>query len=179
MIAIDTNVLIAWSSPGIDSLVRAAVEEMFRTIVKERSKIIIPAPVMAEYLVKSGSATEAYLARIERSRSVVVAPFDRKAAYECALIERQARAAGDKRHGVTAPYQTVKVDRQIVAIARVANARTLVSDDEDLRRVAQSTGLAVMSLKELPVPEEARQMVIESVDPPRRIGQRVHQLRSP
>jgi hypothetical protein len=51
----------------------------------------------------------------------------------------------------------VKVDRQIVGIAKAAGADALYSDDEALRREARSFGVLAFSVSEIPLPAAARQ----------------------
>jgi predicted nucleic acid-binding protein len=66
-----------------------------------------------------------------------VVPFDTRAAIELAVMTRNAIDQGDKRGGVDAPWNKVKFDRQIVAIAKVAGATTIYSDDLQLRTFAE------------------------------------------
>ena len=65
-----------------------------------------------------------------------------------------AIAGGDKRAGSSAPWQKVKVDRQIVAIGVVGRASTIYADDQDVVRLAKVAGLATVSSWELPLPPE-------------------------
>ena len=46
----------------------------------------------------------------------------------------------------------VKVDRQIVAIAKVHEVDELYSDDEDVRRIGESVGVRVKGVADLPLP---------------------------
>jgi len=47
----------------------------------------------------------------------LVRPFDEMAAIELAAREVEDRKSGDKRGGVSAPWNKVRFDRQIVVIA--------------------------------------------------------------
>ncbi len=67
-------------------------------------------------------------------------------------MELSARSKGGKKAGFVAPYQKVKFDRQIVAIARVNDAHTIYSDDQDLGKFAKQAGLRVVSTWDLPIP---------------------------
>lgn len=69
-----------------------------------------------------------------------------------AEITRAAITAGDKRSGASWPWVKVKFDRQIVAIAKVASANIIYTDDEGLRSFAEAQGLRVVRLAELPLP---------------------------
>jgi len=157
MIVIDANVLIVWSAKKTPELVRARLQRLLETASKEKRRILIPTPALAEFLVRTDDSTAEWLSELEKKSAVDVCAFDRKAAFECALIERGAHQRGDKKHGSESAYQKVKFDRQIVAIARSRNAGLIVSDDDSLRRVALSVGLQVSTIEELPIPEDARQ----------------------
>ena len=79
-------------------------------------------------------------------------PFDLRAAIEAAESQRRAIDAGSKKSGAAGPWQKVKVDRQIVAIAKVHGVDELYSDDDDVRRLADADGAAVRSVTDLPLP---------------------------
>ena len=65
---------------------------------------------------------------------------------------------GDKKGGVTAPWNKVKFDRQIVAIAKICNVSTIYSDDKNLETFATAQGISVMTVGQLPLPSEETQM---------------------
>ena len=81
-------------------------------------------------------------------------PFDVKAAVEAASATRAALGRGDKRSGATGTWQKVKVDRQIVAVARVHGAEVLYSDDADVLTLGQESGIPVVTTAELPLPRK-------------------------
>ncbi|MDI6747263.1 MAG: DUF4411 family protein [Rhodocyclaceae bacterium] len=157
MIAIDANVLIAWSAKKTPELIRARLNHLLETAAKNKQRILIPTPALAEFLVRTDDATAEWLNELEKKSAVEVCAFDRRAAFECAFIERGAHQKGDKKHGSASAYQKVKFDRQIVAIAKSRNAGLIVSDDDSLRRVSLSVGLQVSKIEELPIPDSARQ----------------------
>jgi hypothetical protein len=87
-----------------------------------------------------------------------VLPFDKRAAYQCALLDASARQSGAKRGKDNLdPYQKVKVNRQIVAIALTNGAELIVSGDTGLINVAKAAGLAAARIGDLPLPAAARQ----------------------
>jgi hypothetical protein len=53
---------------------------------------------------------------------VKIRPFGERAAVETAAMTREALVAGDKRDGSEAPWQKVKVDRHVIAVAHVEAA---------------------------------------------------------
>ena len=158
------------------SLVRVIVVDQedddaarFRGLL-ERAKaggipIGIPAPVFAEFLVRTDDATVDMLAMFEKRQAVRILPFDKRAAHECALLDRAALESGNKRHGAKDAWQKVKIDRQIIAIARVHSAQLLLTSDAGLRALANRVGITVQSVSELPIPEEAKQRPLDL--PPR------------
>jgi hypothetical protein len=74
-------------------------------------------------------------------------------------MTRNAIAMGDERGGATdSTWQKVKLDRQIVAIARVSGCATIYSDDDDVRRFAEQIAIATVSLPQLPNPPAPPQL---------------------
>ncbi len=66
----------------------------------------------------------------------------------------RALASGDKREGSQADWTKVKFDRQIVAIAMVANASLIISDDDHVAAIGERWGIVVKSIEDLPIPAE-------------------------
>ncbi len=73
-------------------------------------------------------------------------------------MTRQAIDAGDKRGGSSAPWQKVKVDRQVIAIARVEGATHIYADDHNLTAFARQLGMEALSTWDLPVPERVEDL---------------------
>lgn len=69
------------------------------------------------------------------------------------MMTRDAIDAGDKRSGSEAAWQKVKVDRQVIAVARVEGATNIYADDRDLAAFAKRLGMEVFSTWDLPLPE--------------------------
>jgi hypothetical protein len=67
------------------------------------------------------------------------------------LTDRGKSGKG-KKGGSDAPYQKVKFDRQIVAIAKVNRAHTIYSDDADVRKFATKAGIKAVPTWDLPIP---------------------------
>jgi predicted nucleic acid-binding protein len=121
----------------------------------------IPAPVFAEFLVRTDDATTEMLNAFERRQAVRILPFDKRAAHECALLDRAALATGDKRGGSKVSWQKLKIDRQIIAIARVNSAQLLLTNDSSLRTLANRLGLPVQTVADLPIPDDAKQRPLD------------------
>ncbi len=130
----------------------------------QRTRIVVAMPSVAELLVKADDQAEELLARLNKSSAFKLASFDQAAAVECAAMEREARAAGDKRGGSTDVWAKVKVDRQILAIGRVAGVVDFYSDDDALRNMASRLGINAKTIADMPIPPDAKQIGITFPD---------------
>lgn len=158
MVIFDANVLIALVSSRTSSDNLARLEGLLADISKRHTFVGIPTPALAEFLVRTDGATQGLFAALERKAAIRVLPFDRKAAYECSVLDRTAQSSGDKRGPAKgAPYQKVKIDRQIVAIALANGADAIISGDATLRAIASGAGLKAGTIEDLDLPASARQ----------------------
>jgi predicted nucleic acid-binding protein len=169
MSGLDASVLTLLLYPDSDSpfdpatqkpVVRAKdrVELLIADLQKANKKIVIPTPVLSEVLVKTGSSGLQYVKIMQRSEVFDIRSFDQIAAIELAEMTRRAEATGNKREGSVEPYQKIKLDRQIVAICKIAGVQTLYACDRGLRTFAQKAGLKVIGVHELPLPPEPPQL---------------------
>ena len=128
------------------------LKHFVQTLDAASATIIIPTPALSEFLVLAAGDASAYLSELADSAVFVVEPFDLRAAVEAAASQRKAMKAGNKRSGAFGPWQKVKVDRQIVAIAKVHGVDELYTDDGGVRRLAESDGIRVKGVADLPLP---------------------------
>ena len=130
------------------------VDALLESLDAARERVIIATPALAEFLVLAGPQAAQYLNDLNNFANFYIRPFDLMAAVEVASLELSARKSGSKRSPATtdAPWQKVKVDRQIVAIAKLHQAHTIYSDDSDVRSIAEDLGIKVISCWELDVP---------------------------
>ena len=163
-IIVDCNLLVAWSSERTSAADRDRLDHLLETASKHKLKIIIPMPVLAEFLVRTDAATAEWLALLERKSAVEIPPFDRMAAVDCALLDRAAIGSGDKKDGVDEPWQKIKIDRQIVAIGKSRSATLVVSDDKGIRNNALRCGMLALTIAELPQSPESAQSVIPGLN---------------
>lgn len=157
VIVLDANFLvcvISTKKPGDDE---HRARYLLACAEKAHAQVIIPMPALAEYLVRADTASLPFLDQMERKAYIRMAPFDRAAAFECAQMGAAALGRADKRDGLKDSWQKVKVDRQIVAIAKVVGATLIVSSDEGVRTHAMRVGLHAMTIQELPFPEDMLQ----------------------
>jgi hypothetical protein len=123
-------------------------------IEKSGNTILIPTPALSEVLVSIDDAAPAAIELLNRSARFKIADFDQRAAIELAAITREAIRIGDKRAGSPAPWQKVKLDRQIIAIARVNQVERIYSDDRGIKYFAELIGMQVIQTWEMPLPPE-------------------------
>lgn len=123
---------------------------------KQRIRICIPAPSLAEFLVKAGSARSEYLQAFREAAAFKIEPFGERAAIECALLMDGALS---RRKALTdvETRAKVKFDRQIIAIAKAANATAIYTEDKQLAKVADQNGIPAFTVQQLPIPAEAAQ----------------------
>ena len=166
MAVFDTNFLVfllepnkpAPIDPKTDQPVthaKARIEHLVRTLEQVGEKIILPTPVLSEFLVKAGMAAAEYLQLFDKQAVFRIMPFDTRCAVELAEMTRSALAAADK--SKDEPRQKVKIDRQIIAIAKVNGQHTIYSTDQGLAGIAALVGIKVVSLAEIPLPPEDMQ----------------------
>jgi predicted nucleic acid-binding protein len=163
MVAIDNTTLALLFHPGAkppndpktgQPLIKARerIEQLITDLDAEDERIVIPTPVLCEFLILADRDGPLYLEKVQGAKTLLLKPFDERAAIELAAMELSARGKGGKKAGFESPYQKVKFDRQIVAIARVNGAHTIYSDDQDLGRFAKNAGMKVVCTWDLPIP---------------------------
>ena len=131
----------------------ARVQLLIDELEAAGAKIIVPAPVLSEFLVLTGPADgQGYLADLTNSSVFDIKPFDTIAAIEAAEMHRKAKAAGDKRTGSQHRWQVVKVDRQFVAISKVNGVDCIYSDDDGVQKLAKTSGISCKGVADLPIP---------------------------
>ena len=162
MIVFDASVLtIAFDSsakvPSIDGRPVEKCKERVDYLIEElneaKEKIIIPTPVLAEYLVKAGKEKDARLNEFLRSGWFKTEPFCRRAAIACANMEILTKAQLKDENATKAK---VKFDRQIVAIAKIWNVKAIYTGDIGLAATAKSNGIVAIMSWELPLPHRAQ-----------------------
>lgn len=156
---IDTNALIYLLDPRADPGLRDRARALLLQVQTARAQLIIPAQVVGEYLAGAGAAGQPILAALTRNRYILVTPFDHRAAVECAEMDRAAMASGNKRAPLArnALWQKVKVDRQVVAIAK-AHGAEVVAEDSDILAIATAAKVPSRWLSSLPLPPALAQL---------------------
>lgn len=153
-VVFDASVLIDLFNKRLTGDRRARLDHLVESLKKTRTKVLIPTPALAEFLVRAGKARELYLNEITNGSSFSIESFDQRAAVECALLLEEAWARGQKSK-VT--HTKFKFDWQIVAIAASRNAKAIYSDDADIANAASRVRIPVHGTDTLPIPSSARQ----------------------
>lgn len=135
------------------------IEKLLEDLDADGERIVLPTPVLGEFLVVAGKNGPDYLAKIAAMKTILVKPFDELAAIELAAIETADRSKGDKRGGVASPWNKVRFDRQIVAICKVNNVSKIYADDSDLRKFAAKVGITAIGSWELPLPHAKQEQL--------------------
>ena len=154
----DISVPVGSDGVPIDSA-KERVEHLIQTLDKARTRVIVPTPVLSEILVRAGpAASQEIVERLNRLAVFRVESFDARAAIEVAAMTQSALGrTGKKRGEATGVWQKIKYDRQIVAIAKVAQATMIYSDDGDIRAIANAAEIPVIGLADLPLPDGTQQ----------------------
>jgi hypothetical protein len=176
MVAFDSTILSLLLFPDADlrqgergevvEHARERVSGLVLELEKAREQVLVPAPALSEVLVTEGVDVQDVLTTLRGSAFIRIGDFDERAAVELAMRLRTAIKAGDQREGLRITKTAMKFDRQIVAIALVNGASTLYSDDDGVRTFAQSCGLPVRRVSDLPVPASQTEFSFpEAVEP--------------
>lgn len=169
MVVLDATTFMLFLRPDsgcpVDSKTKQPVERvkdridlLVKELDKAKAKIVVPTPALSEALVRAGAAaSQQIIDNLNKSSIFRIEPFDTRAAIEVAAMTRAAIDGGDKRDGVQSPWQKVKYDRQIVAIAKVVQATAIYSDDDGVHTFADKVGIKAIRICDLPLPPESRQ----------------------
>lgn len=145
IICFDTNMMIwgvrGMASPGQEEMVVRA-KRYLEFLEKNKHRIIIPAPVLAEYLVFSGDA-EREQQGTEFERQFRVMPYDYRAAKIAARIGRDRPRIEAIQEGFGKARQAISVDVQVVAIASANKADLLIAHEGSMRKLAEGIVTAV------------------------------------
>lgn len=147
VVAIDSMTLVWGVRKDGTEEQRNRARYLFQKLEEEDdAQIVVPAIVVAEYLVPVAEANRARVASALSERFRIV-PFDvRSAALASRLFEtfKPSRATG-----TPGARDLLKADTMIVASAKTAGAQVFYTDDEDCREMA-STVLAARPLPNIP-----------------------------
>ena len=135
------------------------VEYLIDTLNASRTTILIPTPVLSEYLIGVGPNKSEYIDRINQSRNFVWGSFDVKAAIDLSMLIDPDLQNG-KKLAINLTKAKIKFDQQVIAIAKSRGADRIYTDDRGLAYRARANGIPAVMTYELPVPPIAPQFVL-------------------
>jgi hypothetical protein len=108
MVAVDNTTLALLFHPGAKPpndpktghpLVKARerIEQLITDLDAEDERIVIPTPVLCEFLILADREGPLYLEKIQGAKTLLLKPFDERAAIELAGMELSARSKGGKK----------------------------------------------------------------------------------
>ncbi|MDQ1815744.1 type II toxin-antitoxin system VapC family toxin [Massilia sp. CCM 9210] len=137
MILFDANVLVELSRLET-SETKERIQGLLSELSISKTVIGIPAPAWAEYLCGSDASASVFSTAFRSRAYVQILPFDDISAYEAALLHQEiVGATGTKKGRSTLAWQQVKIDRQILAIARQYRVSAIYTNDDDMIADAQ------------------------------------------
>lgn len=176
----DSSFIIAWIDRGVtfgrlagglmQDIADRRIEHLNTVLEGQRSRIIIPTPVLAEVLVKRLTDSADVVQALRDAPRVDVVPFGAAAAVEAAIMLNRHVPRKAERDREWSKHR-LKFDLQILAIAKVEGVAAIYANDDGLLRRARAEGLKALSLGELSAPEEANPglpMPLPKVPAPRR-----------
>jgi len=133
---------------------------------EDNETVLIPTPVLSEFLILADKDGPLYLNEIDANPHFVVAAFDEKAAVELAVMNLAVRQgqSKSKRGDAEGTWSKIVFDRQIVAIAKSNCATVIYSDDGGLEKFAKQQMISVVKSWDLPLPP-AKQIGLPGVAP--------------
>lgn len=160
----DSSFVISWIDRGV-SLGRIAnglgaeiadrrIEHLITELDAQRTRIVIPTPVLAEVLVKRLSDAEELLQSLREASRIAVVQFGAPAAVEAATMLHRHIPRKVERDKDWSKHR-LKFDLQILAIAKVEGVVAIYTNDQGLLGRAKAEGLKAFSLHDLSAPEEA------------------------
>jgi predicted nucleic acid-binding protein len=148
MVLFDAGILIKLLDARTPDSQREKLDYLIATLQKTKTKILIPTPALAEFYVK---ADPEVMANFKGKSAFLITSFDEKAALECSITVADAIRSRDKKASQPdAPWQKIKFDHQIVAIAKCNRVTTIYSEDAGLKKFAEQLGLKALSTDDLP-----------------------------
>lgn len=137
------------------------MQGLFQILRAKKESVGIPAQVWAEFLDQAGERELNATQSIFKTTAFKLLPYDLKAVMETVEVVKAGRSARKASKGEKRPRQSVKVDWQIIAIARANGARLLITNDTDMLAEAKRSGVTCARICDLPIPDHLRQHDLE------------------
>lgn len=134
----------------------ARVNYLIQTLTASKEQLVIPTPIISEFLIRAGPNRTSYIQRFISAKNLSVGNFDQKAAIELALLNDSDLNTGRSLED-NLTFAKIRFDRQIVAIARAGGASCIYTGDNNLASCARTNGISAVMTWELPEPPTSRQ----------------------
>lgn len=161
----DTSFLTLVVNPKAYASVKEAaelVDDLIQDLEKRKAKIIVPAPVLAELLLKASKSGRLIIETLKSFSSFQIKPFDEKSAVE--MVETIFASIGNKRGKKKVSKMKVSFDRQIVAIAKAHGATEMYSDDRQVREFAKECGMEAFGFSDLKLSPKQRKLPYDKAE---------------
>jgi predicted nucleic acid-binding protein len=180
MVAVDNTFLSLLlhpkAKPPLDPTTKkplARVEDRIDLLIEDLElagdQILIPTPVLSEFLILADNDGPTYLAEISTNRLFTIGDYDTKASIELAAMNleiRRGKSGSAKRRGdAQGTWAKIQFDRQIVAIAKVNDVSVIYSDDDGVEKFAKKQLIAVVRSWELPLPTAKQIPLLPTEEP--------------
>jgi predicted nucleic acid-binding protein len=126
------------------------VESLAASLDVSNNIIGVPAPAMAEILVRAGKSRAKYIATFQDTWRFQILPFDSRAAIEAGDLIEKIKSSKEKWE----TWAKLKFDLQITAIAKAEAATLIYADDTDIERYAKRVNIPVKRICDLPLPPD-------------------------
>lgn len=161
-VALDANFLSILLHPNasvpLDPLTKAPidrckdrVQELINRLSKSKTKIIVPWPAIAEFMIFAYPDHQNHLEELRNSAHFELSEFGHMAAIELTELSAKNKKPVKATREVT--WAKLKYDRQIVAIAIAKQCTAIYSTDKGLRAFAEKCGMDVYDIVDLPTPQ--------------------------
>lgn len=158
MIVLDNNALVFLYRPAKNQEVEhQKMQYIFDNAKKDKAIFGVPAPVVAEFLIGEPNPVkrQEFLSKFS-GKLFRVLDFDAKSAIMCAWVHDEL---AKKRMNVdkNKTRQEIKIDKQIIAIAKANNASLLICNDAKAASWAREIGLNAQTMADIVIPENLQQ----------------------
>ena len=161
MVIWDTNILALFFSKRLTSDDHLRVEGLVAELAKKREPIGVPAQVWAEFLEGAAADASEQSMLLFKTNAFKLLPYDMRAAIENAEVAKRGQIARKGMKAKDRSRQAVKVDWQIIAIAKAHGVRFVLTNDKAMHSEAARHGVRCLAIADLPVPDALRQRPIE------------------
>lgn len=142
---------------------RERIEHLVKILSEKKSKIVLPTPALAEFMLFAGENWGDYLSIIKKRAVFEIAGFNDSESIELVQYCRTFTGGLKTKIPSKSTWAKVKYDHQIAAIAKTHRVHTIYSDDCDLKTVASRLDIPCLGVGDLPLPPPAQMSLIEEL----------------